>query len=59
MDTITRREFLRRIVRVSTIGPVILGTRAAQEGLLYRLSQAFGGGDTAIGRWLRELFFWW
>jgi hypothetical protein len=59
VDTITRREFLSRLMRATAAAPVILGTRAAQEGLILRLARLFGGRDTAIGRWLRELYFWW
>ena len=57
MDTITRRELLRRMFRVAAVGPIVLGTRAAQEDLLLRLWLLFG--NSAVGRLLRDLYRWW
>jgi hypothetical protein len=56
VDTITRREFLRRIVRAVVAGPVVLGTREQQADLLRQLATLLGKEST-IGRWLSEL--WW
>lgn len=57
MDTITRREFLTRVLRITVAGPAILGTRAAQENVLFRLWRVFG--DSALGHWFGELWTWW
>ena len=58
MDTVTRREFLRRIVRAAVVGPIALGTREQQAGLLFRLAQLLGD-RSGIGRWLMELWLRW
>ncbi len=58
MDTITRRELLRRIARAAIVGPIVLGTREQQADLLFRLAGLFGEGSR-IGRWLMELGWRW
>lgn len=58
MDAITRREFLRRVVRAAVAAPVILGTREQQADLLRRLA-ALVGKDSTIGRWFSELWWRW
>jgi hypothetical protein len=58
VDTITRREFLRRIVRAAVAGPVVLSTREQQADLLRRLATLLGKEST-IGRWLSELWWRW
>jgi hypothetical protein len=58
VDTITRREFLRRVVRTAVTAPVVLGTRQQQTELLRRLA-ALLGEDSMIGRWLSELWWRW
>ena len=58
MDTLSRRELLRRIARVAVAGPVIMATSEAQAGLVYRLWRLFGR-DSAIGRWLFDLYMRW
>lgn len=58
MDTITRREFLRRVIRATVAAPVILGTREQQADLLRRLA-ALLGKDSGIGRWLSEVWWRW
>ena len=58
MDTITRRELLRRVARAAVVGPLMLATRDQQADLLYRFAKLSGDGS-AIGRWLRELWLRW
>ncbi len=58
MDTLSRRELLRRIARAAVVGPLVLATREQQADLLYRLAKMFGDGS-AIGRWLKELWLRW
>ncbi len=58
MDTITRREFFRRVARATVVGPVILMTREPQAELLYRIAGRFGW-RSVIGRWLSGLADWW
>jgi hypothetical protein len=58
VDTLTRRELLRRVVRAAVLGPVILRTGDQQTDLLFRLSRLFGDGSL-IGRWLKELWLRW
>lgn len=58
MDTVTRRELLRRVARAAIVGPVILATREEQSFLLYRLAKLFGQ-DSAIGRWFWGLWARW
>jgi hypothetical protein len=56
VDTLSRRELFRRIGRAAIAAPVLLATQEQQASLVYRLAQLFGGKDTVIGRWLRELW---
>jgi len=58
VDTLSRRELFRRIARVAVAGPVIMATSAVQPELVYRLSRLFGQ-DSAIGRWLLDLYMRW
>ena len=58
MDTLTRRELLRRVIRAAVAGPIILATREQQADLLLRLA-ALLGKNSAIGRWLSELWWRW
>jgi hypothetical protein len=58
VETLSRRELLRRIARVAVAGPVIMATSEAQAGLVYRLSRLLGR-DSAIGRWLLDLYLRW
>ena len=58
MDTLTRRELLRRVMRAALVGPVILRTGEQQADVLFRLSRLFGDGSL-IGRWLKELWLRW
>jgi hypothetical protein len=58
VDTLSRRELIRRIARVAVVAPVIMATSEAQAGLVYRLSRLFGQ-DSAIGRWLLDLYLRW
>ena len=58
MDSLTRRELLRRVIRAAVAAPVILGTGGQQADLLRRLA-IFFGRDSAIGRWLMEMFWRW
>ena len=57
MDTLTRRELLPRDPGRRS-RPVILGTGGQQADLLRRLA-IFFGRDSAIGRWLMEMFWRW
>lgn len=57
MDTLTRRELFRRIGRAAIVGPILLATREPQADLIYRIGRALG--HSSIGRWLRELSWWW
>ena len=58
MDAITRREFLRRVVRAAVAAPVVLGTREQQADILRQLGRLLGK-DSTIGRWLSELWWRW
>lgn len=58
MDTITRRELLRRAARAAVVGPLMLATREQQADLLYRLARLFAEGS-AIRRWLTKLSWLW
>ena len=58
MDTLTRRELLRRVIRAAVAGRIILGTREQQADLLRQLA-ALLGRNSAIGRWLSELWWRW
>ncbi|MGH2492634.1 MAG: hypothetical protein ACRDF9_14140 [Candidatus Limnocylindria bacterium] len=58
MDTMTRREFLRRVVRAAVAGPVIPGTREQQADILRQLATLLGK-DSTIGRRLSELWWRW
>jgi hypothetical protein len=57
VETLSRRELLRRIARIAVAGPVIIATSEAQAGLVYKLARLFG--DSAIGRWLLDLYLRW
>ena len=57
METLTRRELLRRLGRAAIAAPVILATKEQQADVLYNLSRVFG--STPIGTWLRDLWLWW
>jgi hypothetical protein len=58
VETLSRRELFRRIARVAVAGPVILATSESQAGFVYRLAQLFGR-DSALGRWLLDLYIGW
>jgi len=58
VDTLTRRELLGRVIRAAVAGPIILGTREQQADLLRQLA-ALLGRNSAIGRWLSELWWRW
>ena len=47
-----------RVIRAAVAAPVILGTGGQQADLLRRLA-IFFGRDSAIGRWLMEMFWRW
>lgn len=58
MDTFTRRELFRRLGRAAIAGPILLATREPQADLIYRFGRMLGH-DSAIGRWLKQLSWWW
>jgi len=58
VDTITRRELLRRVGRAALVGPLLLATRDEQSFFLYRLARLFGK-DSAIGQFAWKLWTWW
>lgn len=59
MDTITRRELLRRAGRAAIVGPLMLATREQQADLVYRLAKLCAEGSP-IRRWLLQLLRgWW
>lgn len=59
MDTITRRELLRRAGRAAIVGPLVLATREQQADLIYRLAKLCAAGSP-IRRWLMWLWGgWW
>jgi hypothetical protein len=58
VDTLSRRELLRRLARAAVVGPVMIATHETQSELLYKLAGWFGHGS-AIGKWLTELWIRW
>ena len=58
MDTITRRELLRRAARAAIVGPLLLASREQQASLLLRLAGLFGR-SSPVGRLLERLWIRW